>query len=248
MACKIFSPTAAALAAALVVTTPATTAQAQDWTGQVTLYGWGAGVTGDFTPFNGAPTLSFDASLAEVLEDLDAAFFATAFARRGDFVLFGDFTYTASSRDGTVPPGISASGEVIIRSLTFAVGQRFDAGGGTTVDLMGGFRGWSLDGSVSVPLAGVSLAPEKTFVDPIVALRVNTPIADRWSLLTYADLGGFGVGSDVTWQAAVTANYQATDNLFLSLGYRHLYLDYQDGGTVFEGAMSGPLIGATWRF
>jgi hypothetical protein len=133
-------------------------------------------------------------------------------------------------------------------SLTLTAGRRFDAGGETTVDVMGGLRGWKLEGQVSAPFVGISVAPEKTFVDPILALRFNTPIADRWSVLSYADVGGFGVGSDLTWQAAVTANYQATDNLFLSFGYRHLYLDYQDGGTVFEGAMSGPLIGATWQF
>ena len=90
------------------------TAAAQDWSGQVTLYGWGAGVTGDITPFTGAPTLSFEKSLSEVLEDLDGAFFVTGLARRGDLVLFGDFTYSASSRDGLVPPGVPASGEVTI--------------------------------------------------------------------------------------------------------------------------------------
>jgi hypothetical protein len=235
----------ALMAAPLAAATPAA---AQDWTGQVTLYGWGAGIGGDFTPFTGAPTLSFDKSLSEVLEDLDAAFFATAFARRGDFVLFGDLTYSAASKEGLVPPGIPGSGEVTLTSLTFAAGRRFDAGGGTSVDLMGGVRAWSLDGEVSVPLAGVSLAPEKSFVDPVVALRVNAPIAPDWSVITYADLGGFGVGSDFTWQAAVTANYRVSDTLFLSFGYRHLYLDYSDDGTAFEGALSGPVIGATFRF
>jgi len=247
MACRTLPSLFGAFFVAALVAAPAAS-QAQDWTGQVTLYGWGAGVAGDFTPFAGAPTLSFNNSFSEVLEDLDAAFFATAFARRGAFVLFGDFTYGASSRDGVVPPGVPASGKVTLTSLTVAAGRRFDAGGGTTVAVMGGLRGWIVDGSVSVPLAGVSLAPEKTFADPIAALRINAPIADRWSLLTYADVGGFGVGSEVTWQAAVTANYRATENLFLSAGYRHLYLDYRDGGTVFEGAMTGPLIGATWRF
>lgn len=223
-------------------------AQAQDWSGQVTLYGWGAGVGGDFTPFAGAPTLSFDKSLSDVLEDLDGAFFATALARRGNLVLFGDFTYSSSSREGLVPPGVPASGEVTIRSLTLAAGRRFDGGAGTTVDVLGGLRAWSVEGLVSVPLAGISIAPEKSFVDPIVALRVNTRLAPRWMLLGYLDLGGFGVGSEVTWQAAVTANYEATENLYLSAGWRHLYLDYEDGGTAFEGSMSGPLVGATWRF
>jgi hypothetical protein len=247
MARRTHSPIRAAAVAAAIATLPMTV-QAQDWTGQVTLYGWGAGVGGDFTPFTGAPTLSFDESLSEVLEDLDAAFFVTGLARRGDLVLFGDFTYSSSSRSGVVPPGVPASGEVTLASLTLAAGQRFQAGGGTTLDLMGGFRAWSIDGLVSVPLAGVSLAPEQNFVDPIVALRVNTPLAGDWSLLGHFDLGGFGVGSEMTWQASVTANYRASENLYLSVGWRHLYVDYRSGGTVFEGAMSGPVIGATWRF
>ncbi len=236
----------AVIAGALVV--KSTDAKAQDWSGQVTLYGWGAGVTGDFTPVTGAPTLSFDKSLSEVLEDLDAALFATALVRRGNLVLFGDLTYTSSSRAGLVPPGVPASGELTIRSLTLAAGRRFDTGGGSHVDLLGGFRAWSLDGRVSVPAVGIDVAPGSDFVDPIIALRGSAPISDRWSLLGYIDVGGFGAGSDFTWQAAVTANYQATDNLYLSFGWRHLYLDYADNGTLFEGAMTGPVIGATWRF
>lgn len=235
-------------AAALVAALAPPVATARDWSGQVTLYGWGAGVAGDFTPFAGAPTLSFDKSLSEVIEDLDAAFFMTGLARKGDLVFFGDLTYSSSSRDGLVPPGVPAAGEVTIRSITLAAGRRFGAGAGTNVDVLGGLRGWSLDGSVTVPLAGVSLSPAEEFVDPILALRVNTEVAPRWSLLGYIDVGGFGVGSDLTWQAAVTANYQATENFYVSAGWRHLYLDYRDGGTLFEGSMSGPLLGATWRF
>lgn len=223
-------------------------AAAQDWSGQATVYGWGAGVGGDFTPFTGGPELSFDKSLSEVLEDLDAAFFATGLLRRNDLVLFGDLTYSASSREGLIPPGAPASGEVTIRSLTLAAGRRFDAGDGSSVDVLGGLRAWRLDGQVSVPAAAVDVAPEKNFVDPIFAVRGNIPLSDRWSALGYADIGGFGAGSDLTWQASLTANFAATENLYLSVGYRHLYLDYEDNGTVFEGSMSGPLLGATWRF
>jgi len=228
-----------------------TSAQAQfkaAWRGQVTVYGWGAGIGGEFTPFTGSPTLSFDKSLSEVLEDLDAAFFVTGLAVSGNFVVFGDLSYSKSSKSGLVPPGVPASGEVSQTSLTLAAGQRVVDDGTTTVDVLGGARAWWLDGEVNVPLAGVSLAPSKSFVDPIVALRVNHRIAERWTVLGYFDVGGFGVGSDLTYQVAVTANYQVTDNLFLSGGYRHLYLDYSDGGTSFDGALSGPLVGATWRF
>jgi hypothetical protein len=234
----------AALAGAIALAPDA--AKAQEWSGQVTLYGWGAGVTGDLTPFTGAPTLSFDKSLTDVLEDLDGAFFMTGLARRGNLVLFGDLTYSSSSRSGLVPPGIPAAGGVTMKSLTLAAGKRIDAGGGTTVDLLGGLRAWDIDGKITSPV--LSVAPSTSFVDPILALRVNTPINDRWSLLGYLDVGGFGVGSDFTAQVAVTANYEVNENLYLSLGWRHLHVDYSDGGTVFKGAMTGPLVGATWRF
>lgn len=234
----------AALIAALGAATAST---AQEWSGQVTLYGWGAGVGGDFQPFSGAPELSFDKSLSDVLEDLDSAFFMTALARRGNFVMFGDLTYSSSSREGEIPPGVPASGEVTLRSVTLAAGRRFEADFGT-VDLLGGLRGWRLDGRVEVPLVGVSRAAEKSFADPIVAVRLNAPLTPRWSALGYFDIGGFGAGSDLTWQAALTVNYQATDNLYVSAGWRHLYLDYSEGGLAFEGSMTGPLVGVTWRF
>lgn len=234
----------AALLASAAAIAPAS---AQDWSGQVTVYGWGAGVNGDFTPFTGAPTLSFDKSLSEVLENLDGAFFATGLARRGDLVLFGDLTYSAASRDGLTPVG-PASGELTMRSLTLAAGKHFDMGGGSGVDLLGGLRAWNIDGQVAAPAIGVNVAPGKDFVDPIIALRGLTPLSDRWSLLGYVDIGGFGVGSDLTWQLAVTANYQASEHLYLSVGWRHLFVDYSDGGTRFNGAMTGPVIGATWSF
>ena len=218
------------------------------WSGQVTVYGWGAGIGGDFTPFTGAPTLSFDKSLSEVLEDLDFAFFLSGLARRGDFVLLGDFTYTASSKSGLVPPGVPASGEVTTTALTLAAGRRVVSSEDLSVDLLAGARAWWLDGQVTVPAVSVSLAPTKSFIDPIVAVRANRRISERWTVLGYLDVGGFGVGSDITYQVVATANFQMTENLFLSLGYRHLYLDYSDGGTAFEGALSGPLLGATWRF
>lgn len=246
-----FKPDQSALRAALgaiILAGAPSAAMAEEWTGQVTLYGWGAGVSGDFTPFTGAPTVAFDKSLSEVLEDLDAAFFVTGLARRGDFVVLGDFTYSSSSRSGLVPPGVPASGEVSIRSLSLAAGRRFHYEGGATVDVLAGLRAWRLEGSVSAPAAGVSQAPEASFTDPILAVRANAPLSERWSLLGYGDLGGFGVGSDFTWQVVATANFQLTEAVYLSAGWRHLHLDYSSRGTVFDGAMSGPVIGATLRF
>lgn len=219
----------------------------QGWSGQVTAHAWGAGVGGDIVPFRGAPRLSFDESLSDILQDLDAAAFVTGFARRGDLVLFGDLTYSSSSRDGTVPPGAPASGELRHHTLTLAAGRRV-LHGETSIDLMAGLRASRIEGKVRVPAAGLSVSPERELLDPIVAMRINTRLAPRWRLLTHADIGGVGGDSELTWQVAVTANYELNEKLYLSAGYRHLAIDYEKGGTRFDAAMTGPLLGLTWRF
>lgn len=220
---------------------------AEEWSGQVTVYAWGTGVTGNITPFRGAPRLSFDASLSDVLDDLDAAFFMTGFARRGNLVLLGDLTYAKSSQSGRVPPGVPASGTLKQRAMTLAAGRRF-LDGDTSLDLLVGIRAWRVEGAVRVPAAGISASTDRSLLDPIIAMRLNTRLAERWSLLTQMDVGGFGVGSDLTWQIALTANYRMTDQLYLSAGYRHLVIDYEKNGTVFDAALGGALLGLTWRF
>ena len=79
-----------AATAVLCLGTPAV--MAEDWSGQVTPYVWAAGFGGDITPFTGAPTLSFDKSFSDVVDDLDGAFFLSGYARRGELVFMGDLS------------------------------------------------------------------------------------------------------------------------------------------------------------
>lgn len=137
-------------------------------------------------------------------------------------VLLADFTYTKSSKGGLVPPAIPGAGEVAIRSFSLLGGKRFIASEATTTDLLGGFRVWNLDGTVAVPLAGVALARDEDFVDPLGALRLNSQIA--------------------------TLNYRASRRLYLSAGYRHLWLDRPSGRASFDGSMSGPVVSAKVAF
>lgn len=102
-------------------------------------------------------------------------------------VLFGDLTYTVSSRFGMVsPPGIPASGKFTMPLTALAAGQRFDAGCGTAVDVLGGLRAWDIDAAVTSPV--VSASSSTTLYDPIVAVRVNSLLLDRWSVLSYLDV------------------------------------------------------------
>ncbi len=218
------------------------------WQIQLTPYVWASGVGGRIVPFSGGPDISFEQSFSEVMEDLDAAFFLAGSARRGKLVFGGDLTYAASSRAGLVAPGVDASAELKQTSLTLLAGYSVVQTPETVVDVMGGLRAWWIETSVAVPAAGVATSPSKSFVDPVLALRATFRLAPRWSMTLYGDVGGFGVGSDSTWQAVAAASYGIRDNTFLSVGWRHLNVDYRDGGTIVEVDQTGPVIGLTWRF
>lgn len=227
---------------------PALPAAAQEWTGQITPYLWAPGLGGDLTPFSGAPTLSFDSSISEVMKDSDGAFFLSAYARRDRFVIMGDFSQSSSSKSGMLPPGLPAEGKLKQRSITVLAGWRALANDRMTLDLLAGARAWDIKSSITVAGGLVQAAPGKDFVDPIVALRGNFALGPNWSLIVYGDMGGFGGGSENTSQIVATFNYQVNDNLHVSAGYRQLSVDYRSGGTRVDVTMAGPLLGATWRF
>lgn len=237
----------AVLAAVLACTAPPP-APTQEWRAQVTPYVWATGLGGDITLFTGAPTLSFEKSFSDVLEDLDAAFFLSAYARRDRFVLLGDLSYAASSKSGLVPPGLPAEAELRQRSLTVVAGWRAIDSGGLALDVLGGLRAWTIKAEISVAGGAISRSGDKDFVDPVVALRANYALAPRWSTIAYIDHGVTGIGSDKTTQVLATVNYQMTERAYLSLGYRRLDVDYRSGGTRVDATMAGPLLGLTWRF
>lgn len=232
-------------ALALLAATPAV---ADEWRAQITPYVWASGLGGDIAPFTGAPTLSFDKSFSEVLEDLDTAFFLSGYARKDRLVVLGDLSYSASSKDGLIPPGLPAEGELTQRSLTLAAGWRAIDDGGLALDVLGGVRAWKIKAEVSVAGGLISRSGDKDFVDPIIALRANYQLAPRWSAIAYLDHGVTGMGSEKTTQVVATVNYQMTDHAFLSVGYRRLDVDYRSGGTRVDATMAGPLLGLTWRF
>lgn len=239
---------AAALAAAIAL--PALPASAQEgaWRGQITPYVWGAGIGGDVTPFTGAPSFRVDRSLSDLLEDSDGAFFLSGYARRDRLVVMGDLSLSSSSREGLIPPGLPATAKLRQRSATLLAGWRAMDRPDMHLDLLAGARFWRVEGSVEVAGGAISRSGTESFTDPVLAARANFTLSPRWSAIFYADAGGFDVGSKRTSQFVATANYQVSDTVYVSGGWRQLHVDYRDGGTRIDMTMAGPILGLTWRF
>ncbi|HEY6506355.1 MAG TPA: hypothetical protein VIZ28_20410 [Chitinophagaceae bacterium] len=69
----------------------------------------------------------------------------------------------------------------------------------------------------------------ETWVDPVIIGRIKFPSSSKWSFQLRGDLGGFGIGSDFTWQGQADVGYRFSKLFQLGLGYRFIGIDYEKG-------------------
>jgi hypothetical protein len=66
------------------------------------------------------------------------------------------------------------------------------------------------------------------------------------------DVGGFGAGSDFSWQAMATLNMELCETgghqIDGYLGYRALSVDYSEGAYSYDVLQHGPIMGLTMKF
>ena len=102
---------------------------------------------------------------------------------------------------------------------------------------------WSLSGG---PFAARQRDGSETWVDPIIGISGRVELGSGFALQAEGDVGGFGLVADIDWQVLGTLQYAINDLITLDAGYR--YLDFDDGGLLFDVPLSGPIIGASIRF
>jgi hypothetical protein len=154
--------------------------------------------------------------------------------------------------------------------LTYEVARWNGARSSTALDVLGGARYWNqeldlslaVDASVDAGNLGLKRSGSRAvarsgtleWVDPFVGLRVRHQLAPGKELQFLGDVGGFGVGSDFTWQlfggySFDFAVWQTT--LHGLVGYRALAVDYtQDGPSKnnLDLILHGPVVGLSFRW
>ena len=228
----------------------ATGARAQEWTGEGTVYGWLPAIEGEQDRDNGQPRIEITAK--DILEALDFAFFASGEIRRDKFGLLFDMAYTRLSDDAELEEPISASAHVknVLYYATAAASWRFYENDRRFAAAYGGFRAMGTEVDFDFTLGPVSRSPSVSanWVDPIIGLRGQVPLSERWTLSGFADVGGFGVGSELTWEAYAGANYAFNDRFSGVLGYRYMSIDYEGDSLTMDINLYGPLLGIQYRF
>jgi hypothetical protein len=83
---------------------------------------------------------------------------------------------------------------------------------------------------------------KKTWFDPLLAGRVTAGLGGKWGFAMYGDIGGFGIGSKITWQAWPEVTYAINQKMTLGAGWRHFKVNYRDGDFLYNVRQSGPII------
>jgi hypothetical protein len=154
--------------------------------------------------------------------------------------------------------------------LTYQV-ARWGGARSTTLDALGGARYWNqeldlslaVDASVKLGNLGLKRSGSRAvarsgtleWVDPFVGARLRHELAPGWGEIEFlGDVGGFGVGSDFTWQlfGGYSFDFSVMQTTLHGLvGYRALSIDYtQDGPSKnnLDLILHGPVAGLSFRW
>ena len=80
---------------------------------------------------------------------------------------------------------------------------------------------------------------EDDWFDPYIGLRGRYNLNEKFYLTAKADIGGFGVGADLTWQAEAALGVQLSRNMYSEVGYRALGVDYEQDGILMDTITHG---------
>jgi outer membrane receptor protein involved in Fe transport len=224
-----------------------------EWEFTVTPYLWLAFVNAEVDTSQGG-TVDTSANFNDIFTDLNFAFMLSGEAHNGEFGALVDLLYVDVTTEGDTPRGFLWDKAVVDTSgfVASLYGEyRVVSTDTLHLDLLAGMRVYTV--SVDTELKGGVLAKRhddlnETWVDPVVGLRGRLMLGENWFIGASGDVGGFDVGSKLTWQALGTVGWQFADNWTAVAGYRYLFVNKEIDGQDVKLGLHGPLVGVTYKF
>jgi hypothetical protein len=233
------------------------------WEFHAAPYLWAISMEGDVT-INGRKS-EVDTSFSEIWKELNIAGMVDLEWSKGKWGIVGDVNYSDLGKEKNLN-GIIIEPSIKLLMLSAGVSYQLgkwrpsgDAGKDqptvTFSGLLGG-RYTYLD--IDVDIKGFQNASgNEGWLDPLIGARVTFDLSDRWELNFQGNMGGFGVGSDFTWDAQGDIGYLLDlfgkkNNGRFVVGYRALYQDYSNGSGnnefKWDNTLYGPIIGLVIKF
>jgi hypothetical protein len=230
------------------------------WAGDANAEGdWDIHIGLPFWAFGVEHSVGVNGREAETDEDFDDFFDILDFtaglnveARKAGWLLFANSQYAKVSTDaeaGGLLSGLADRVDLTTKELEVDFGLGFDVirrGHFSLEPFVGGRLA-----SVEVELegdAGDSFDRSETWVDPIVGGIATFRFGRYLAVYGEADIGGFAVSSDITWQIQGGLELNILRWPYLRLGYRHRETDFEDDSFKYDIKKSGPMLELGLRF
>lgn len=198
-----------------------------------------AGISGDLGAQGRSAEIDSD-MFDDFFDHLTASIAGRFEARKDNWFGAVEISFMNFEGDGDV-----ADGEASQWMIEPTVGYKFFP----YLRAFGGFRFRDVDNELELNSGAATFSEDKSWIDPIIGVDLMFPIRDnKWTIKGHFDIGGFGVGSDFTWQAYPYVDWRFWRDASLQFGYRWVGTDFDDDGFRYDVISHGPQVGVTWTF
>lgn len=178
------------------------------------------------------PEVEVDADESAILGNLEFGAMFYLETTNDDWAISSDFIYMKLNQQ-LKATNVITSGAITMEQMAWQV----DGLKHLTPWLELGLGGRLVSLGTAVEATGVlnqshAGSASKTWYDPLLVLRTQGTLKEKWLLQFRGDVGGFGVGSDFSWQIQANAGYRFSKLFQTTIGYRYIGIDYDKG----EGA------------
>jgi len=202
------------------------------WNFDVAPYLWFSSLKGDISFLD--RSIPVEAEFKDILDQLSFGVLIHAEANKGSWTIITDLIYMKLKEDGTLrntSQSLSSEIEQIIWEL----------GGAYRIIKLEDY--FILDGKFGIRYFGLkpTLAINQRtvfdksldFVDPYVGIRFKS-VNGKWLNRAGFDVGGFGIGSQLSWKLNLFVGYQINRTLALYLGYQAYDVNYEENDASFN--------------
>jgi hypothetical protein len=218
-----------------------------DWQFEVSPYLWIAGSSGTISFLD--QSANVDAKFKDILSNLEFGFFMHLEAKKGKWVFFGDISYISVEKSGTIEMA-NTNANIELKQTLAEIGSGYNLittlDNWLIIDALAGLRYFEIDNLINVEQQQ-TLEKAINVTDPFVGLRFRT-VSDNWINGARLDIGGFGIGSKISWRANLLVGYQFSEVVSATLGYQVYSIDYEKDNFGLNLISSGFATGINFRF
>jgi len=220
----------------------------EKWEWNLAPYVWAVGMKGDLTVKNLEVPLNL--KFGDVVENVNIGVMLHAEAKKNRWSIMTDIFY-AKINQNEFPEQVlmDLNTEITITQKMIELGGAYTFTELNTfkMDFLLGARYFSLNTEIDADNLS-AIVIEENFIDPFVGVRFINHW-NKFSLGGRIDVGGFGVGSEVSYKYNVGAGYQFTELFKLDIGYQVYNPRYENNNQdlIYDLASQGFILGGNFR-